>query len=81
MGDKSKGLYNKFKITRMDGRGDRGEKHEGCQYFVLDLDHDPHALAALKAYANSCRSNYPLLANDLDTTRADKALSGKIMND
>lgn len=68
MGDKSKGLYNKFLITRTDGSSAQGRKHHECEYFVLDLTHDPHARAALLAYAESCKSEYPLLANDLRAT-------------
>jgi hypothetical protein len=64
--DKTKGLYNKFTVTRTDGSSAPGVRHEGCQYFVLDLEHDKHAPAALRAYADSCRSEYPALAADLD---------------
>ena len=65
--DADRGVYDKFKtIERTDGRSAPGEKHEGCAYFVLDLNHDPHAVAALRAYAGSCRKDYPGLAADLD---------------
>lgn len=66
MGDKSRGIYAKYRVTRTDGKSEPGQKHADCDYFVLDLDHDPHAKAALKAYADSCRAEYPLLADDLD---------------
>lgn len=66
MGDKTKGLVNKFTVTRNDGKSAPGEKHEDCDYFVLDLTHDPHAIQAIAAYAQSCRAEYPLLASDLD---------------
>jgi hypothetical protein len=69
MGDKTRGLYNKFTVTRTDGTSAPGGKHDGCEYFVLDLTHDKHAAAAIKAYANSCRAEYPLLAADLDAMR------------
>ena len=59
------GLYNKFTVTRTDGKSEPGEKHDGCDYFVLDLTHDPHAIPALVAYAASCETDYPLLARDL----------------
>lgn len=59
------GLYEKFRVERTDGRSERGEKHDGCEYFVLDLDHDPFALPALLAYARHCGEEYPQLANDL----------------
>lgn len=47
------GLYKKFNVSRTDGRERPGQKHFGCRYFVLDLDHDPHAPAAIRAYAKS----------------------------
>ena len=65
MGDKTRGLYEKFTVIRNDGSSDLGGKHHGCEYFVLDLTHDPHAAAALMAYAESCAADYPLLAADL----------------
>ena len=74
MGDKTKGLFKKFNLTRVDGSDAPGRKHFECDYFVLDLTHDPHALPALRAYADSCRAEYPLLADDLDA-RAEKEAS------
>jgi len=68
MGDKSKGLYNKFHIQRVDGQHKPGCKHDGCEYFVLDITHDPHAKAALLAYAESCKKDYPVLSHDLRAT-------------
>jgi hypothetical protein len=65
MGKREVGLYNKFFVERTDGTGAPGGKHHGCEYFVLDLTHDKFAKAALAAYANACRSEYPLLAADL----------------
>ncbi len=60
------GLYAKFKtIERSDGRSAEGEKHHGCQYFVLDITHDKFAPAALEAYAEGCQLEYPELARDL----------------
>lgn len=63
----SVGLYRKFVVTRTDGSSAPGGKHADCNYFVLDLTHDVHAIPALKAYADSCRTELPLLAADLDT--------------
>lgn len=61
-----RGLYGKFSvIKRADGGHRKGRKHEKCPYFVLDLEHDKHAKAALKAYAKSCAKEYPELAKDL----------------
>jgi hypothetical protein len=32
---------------------------------VLDLSHDPFAKDAIKAYADACEAEYPLLAKDI----------------
>ena len=65
MSDKEIGLYRKYKIERVDGSSKEGKKHHNCTYFVLDLNHDKHARAALAAYAKSCKDEYPQLSNDL----------------
>ena len=65
MNDKIVGLYQKFRVHRTDGSSEPGGKHENCEYFVLDLDHDPFAYAALQRYAQACRKEYPQLADDL----------------
>ena len=70
-----RGVYKKFEVRRTDGKDRPGEKHHHCAYFVLDLDHDPHAIPALKAYAQSCRATYPELAADL-LALADAAKNG-----
>lgn len=62
-----RGIYGKFKIERTDGQSARGRKHEMCSYFVLDLTHDPHAIPAILAYAESCEADFPRLAVDLRT--------------
>ncbi len=69
MGDKTRGLYDKFTVTRTDGQSEPGQKHDGCQYFVLDVTHDPFADETLQTYANVCRREYPLLAKDITTMR------------
>lgn len=66
IGDAERGLYDKFEVRRTDGSSESGERHENCKYFVLDLDHDPHAIPALEAYIKSCRPHFPKLARDLD---------------
>lgn len=63
--DTGQGLFQKFEVRRTDGSSEPGGKHEGCEYFVLDTDHDPHAAAALRAYAAACEGSHPLLARDL----------------
>jgi hypothetical protein len=63
--DKNRGLYGKYFVERTDGSSASGGKHHNCEYFVLDLTHDKHAPAALRAYAESCKDEYPQLAADL----------------
>lgn len=75
MGDKTKGLYNKFIVQRTDGQNAEGQKHHGCDYFVLDLTHDKHALPALLAYAEACQEEHPLLAKDLYKKIEENAFS------
>ena len=65
MGQKDRGLYGKFKVKRTDGKSDPGEKHENCQYFVIDIDHDEFAAPALLEYARKCQDDYPVLSGDL----------------
>jgi len=72
MGDRTRGIYHKFNVTRTDGKSAPGQKHENCFYFVLDCDHDPHARAALQAYAESCRADYPALAVDISNILMDR---------
>lgn len=61
----TEGLFGKFVVNRVDGTDAVGEKHHGCTYFVLDLQHDKHMPPALRAYADSCESDYPVLARQL----------------
>ena len=65
--DANRGLYRKFRVERTDGKSAPGEKHHGCEYFVLDMDHDDHAKAAIKGYVHSLEASneYPGLAADL----------------
>jgi hypothetical protein len=66
MGQRDRGLYEKFIVRRTDGTDLVGGKHHGCQYFVLDLTHDPHAIPALCAYAQAAgEDGYDLLVADL----------------
>lgn len=58
-----RGLYAKFIVKRIDA--DPTGKHENCWYFVLDLEHDPYAYAALDQYANACADKYPVLSHEL----------------
>lgn len=61
LSNKERGIYGKYTIFRTDGRPIPDDEF----MFVLKGT-DPHALAALKAYADSCRADYPLLGFDLD---------------
>lgn len=59
------GIYNKFMVVRTDGQSAPNQKHEKCDYFVLDLTHDKFARAAILAYAKACAAEYPALSKDL----------------
>ena len=59
------GLFRKFDVRRTDGSDQPGGKHHGCRYYVLDLTHDQHAPAAMRAYAAACASTHPQLAADI----------------
>lgn len=65
MDSKTRGLYNKFDVTRTDGSSGKGRKHEHCNYFVLDIDHDPYTIPAILGYAKACKKEYPALARDI----------------
>lgn len=66
MGDRNRGVYKKYRVYRLDGSGGDGGKHANCDYFVLDLCHDKHALPAMRAYIQSCRADRPRLAHELE---------------
>lgn len=59
------GIQRKYEVRRTNGSSEPGGKHEHCAYFVLDLEHDKHAIDALLAYARSCERELPELADDL----------------
>lgn len=60
------GLFRKFEVRRTDGSDATPMgKHYGCEYFVLDINHDPHAAAALSAYADAVEATHPALAADM----------------
>ena len=62
-----KGLYPKYSVFRTDASDLPGGRHEGCQLFVLDLTHDPHARVAAATYAGSVSDENSALAADLLT--------------
>lgn len=59
------GIYWKYHVDRTDGSSKPGGKHEHCEYFVLDWQHDPFAIPAARAYADACEKERPALAADL----------------
>lgn len=54
-----KGLYGKYKIEKADG----SKIDENADYFVLRLDTDTHARAAIQGYINSINKSDPLMVN------------------
>jgi hypothetical protein len=64
MSSSSEGLIRKFKVERLTPSS-RGITHDGCQYFVLDITHDPYARVAALAYAKACDQEYRSLSIDL----------------
>lgn len=63
--DESQGIYRKYQVTRLN---DPNGKHDICEFFVLDLRHDRHAVPALRTYAKSCSKKFPQLAKDIRRT-------------
>lgn len=74
--DKRQGLQRKYNVERVDGSSAPGGKHEHCAYYVLDLVHDKHAVAAIKAYAKSCAKAYPKLSKELLSLSVGKKCAG-----
>lgn len=58
-------LYRKFDVVRTDGESAPGKRHDGCDYFVLDLTHDKFARFAIESYASACEREFPILAADI----------------
>lgn len=63
--DKKPAAFDKYKVARADAKDSPGCRHHGCEYFVLDITHDPFAVPALKAYAEACENDEPELANNI----------------
>lgn len=68
--DRYRGMYQKYEVRRTDGSSEPGGKHDGCQYFVLDLTHDKYAGAAMMAYSRACYQDFPALSNELRVVAA-----------
>lgn len=62
------GIYRKYLVKRLR---DREHKHRRCEFFVLDLMHDPFAAPALEAYAAACEKTHAPLATDLRIKASD----------
>ncbi len=61
--EQSVGVIEKYTVRR---NNDPGGKHDDCWYFVLDIQHDPHAQKALLAYADAAATEgYQQLRDDL----------------
>lgn len=61
----ARGLYPRYRVDRLDGSSRKRGKHAACDYFVLYLNHDKFARAAILAYAEACEQEFPALAGDL----------------
>lgn len=62
--DGQRGLYRKYDLFRVSGDGERVSLVTD-PFFVLRYTTDPHAAVALRAYADSCEADYPVLAAEL----------------
>lgn len=59
------GYYEKYNVSRKDGRDQPGGDREGAQYFVLDLSHDRFARLAMNVYLAVSRSELPALTQSM----------------
>ena len=78
--DHEQGLYERYRVERIDGRTD-----EGGGYFVLrthNLTNDKPEVAALRAYVAAVRGTHPELAADIEKMLPERAPSdGSIRED
>lgn len=56
-----KGIYGKYEIRKTNGK----DLDPKAVYFVLRLDTDPFARAAMLKYAEACQEEAPELARDI----------------
>ena len=61
----SQGYYHKYDVKRVDEGGNEDIVHEACDFFVLDLTHDVHAVKALRQYRDAMVGVNMDLARDL----------------
>jgi len=59
------GLDGKYEVKRTDGKDGPGDRHDGCEYFVLDLTHDSAARLAATVYAAVAQNWNPQLSREL----------------
>lgn len=56
------GFEDRFRVTKVDG----SPINPAARYLVLDYSgRDPHAVSAIKVYAESIRSDNPAMSSDL----------------
>lgn len=58
----TEGLHRKYSVRRLN---DDAGKHHECEFFVLDWLHDKFAVPAMRAYADACEVEFPVLADEL----------------
>lgn len=63
--DAQVGLYQEFRVERVDGRDQAGGDKADARYFVLDYVHDRFAQVALYEYAKRVWLANPEVAQDL----------------
>lgn len=71
-------IHGKYRVERTDGSSKPGRKHHECVYFVLDVTHDEHAIAALRAYARAVRGDNPQDDEDKAVLEAKRAARGEL---
>jgi hypothetical protein len=58
---------NKYIIQKSNGNPvDPSARYFALKYFALNSSHDPHAIIALKAYAEAVRRDNPLFADQIE---------------
>ena len=64
--DRQRGLYRKYELFRVrHSYGREYRERVTDPFFALRYTTDPHAAVALRAYADSCEAEYPVLAAEL----------------
>lgn len=63
---------------RVEKRDDPDGKHDACEFFVLDLTHDPHAVFALRAYAAAIQQTNPEFAAEIKRRWPSSGVSSRV---